>query len=364
MREAGNVTDQARNVGMDVPLPIRGTWRRAGCLLVLMIVSTWSLKSAENAPLFRLPTPNRAIFEPGGESRFFAPTAGKLWPSGTFGCVRTDGRQLHEGIDILFTQTDRRGEPTDPVTAVADGSVVYVNRKSGLSNYGLYVVVRHQTSGLTIQTLYAHLATIGPGVQVGARVAAGQLIGKLGRTTNTRSSISKDRAHLHLEFNFQLNPSYAQWHARHRVGERNDHGNWNGRNLLGVDPWKLYMEQQRLGSRFDLVKWIRSSPEVCRVFVRDSDFPWIKANPAFVRPNPRANKEGVAGFEIALDFMGVPMECTPRAASEMKRLVSNQVLYVNEAELSQHPCRRWVTKSGKGWVLSTAGLELMSLLTF
>ena len=49
---------------------------------------------------FQLPTANRALFEKGGEERFFVGTVGKPWTSGTFGCVRSDGWQMHEGLDI------------------------------------------------------------------------------------------------------------------------------------------------------------------------------------------------------------------------------------------------------------------------
>lgn len=332
--------------------------------VVLLAVALACAGMNAGEPLFRLPTANRAIFESGGEPRYFAPTVGKTWASGTFGCVRTDGHQLHEGIDILHLQRDARGEPTDPVMAVADGTVDYINLKSGLSNYGIYVVIRHSVDGLAVHSLYAHLRGVRDGLKVGDRVKAGEVFATLGRTTNTRSSIGKERAHLHLEFTFQVSPRYAQWHAIHKAGERNDHGNWNGQNLIGVDPWQLYREQQRLGARFDLARWLRGETEVCRVLVKSADFPWLRANPALVRPNPRAQKEGVAGVELALNYMGLPFECTPRAASELKSTAPNQVLYVNPVEAAEHHCRRWVTQRGGRWELTPAGLNRISLLTY
>lgn len=330
-------------------------------ILVALGLSSGSLLAQ---PAFQLPTANRAVFETGGEIRYFAPTVGNTWPSGTFGCVRTSGYQLHEGIDILHLQTDRRGEPIDPVMATADGTVAYVNRKSGLSNYGNYIVVRHSFPGLNLYSLYAHLSVIPPGMQVGTVVRAGDVIATMGRSTNTRSGIGKDRSHLHLEFDFQVHPRYADWHVRFRGSERNDHGNWNGHNLIGIDPWNLFLEQQRLGARFQLDRWIRGQTELLRVFVKSSSFPWIQANPALIRPNPRATKEGIAGYELALNYMGLPFECTPRAASEMKSLANGHVLYVNEVELQQHHCRKLVVKRGSRWELAPAGLELIQLLTF
>ena len=88
---------------------------------------------------FQPPTANHALFEPGGEERFFTGTAGKPPASGCYGCVRSDGWQMHEGLDILHRQTDRRGDPTDPVLATADGTVAYCSRKPSLSNYGNYI---------------------------------------------------------------------------------------------------------------------------------------------------------------------------------------------------------------------------------
>ena len=72
---------------------------------------------------FLLPTANHALLEENGVERFFVGTVGKPWTSGTFGCVRSDGWQIHEGLDVRCLQRDKRGEPTDPVLATADGAV-------------------------------------------------------------------------------------------------------------------------------------------------------------------------------------------------------------------------------------------------
>ena len=44
-------------------------------------------------------------------------TVGQPWTSGTFGCVRSGGWQMHEGLDIRCLQRDKHGEPLDPVLA-------------------------------------------------------------------------------------------------------------------------------------------------------------------------------------------------------------------------------------------------------
>lgn len=205
---------------MDRPL----VW--GACLLAL----------AAQAQPFQFPTANHALLEKGGEERFFVGTVGKPWVTGTFGCVRTGGWQMHEGLDIRCLQRDRHGEPTDPVLATADGTVVYISRRASLSNYGNYLVLRHEVEGLEIYSLYAHLHELRQGLKVGQAVKAGEPVAVMGRTANTRESISKDRAHVHFELNLLVNDRFASWYNKTFPGQRNDHGQWNGQNLLGIDP--------------------------------------------------------------------------------------------------------------------------------
>src|SRR5208282_6278957 len=137
------------------------------------------------------------LFIVGNEMKFFAPTApDKPWTSGSFGCVRDNGQRLHEGLDVRHLQTDRRGEPTDPVMATADGTVVYFSTKQSLSNYGNYLVVRHVVEGIEIYSLYAHLSAVRPGLKIGEQVKAGEVIATMGHTSNTAETIAKWRAHV------------------------------------------------------------------------------------------------------------------------------------------------------------------------
>jgi murein DD-endopeptidase MepM/ murein hydrolase activator NlpD len=313
---------------------------------------------------FQLPTANRALFEKGGEEKFFVGTVGKPWTSGTFGCVRNEGWQIHEGLDIRSLQRDQRGEPTDPVMATADGQIAYINAKPSLSNFGKYIVLRHVLDGIEIYSTYAHLSEIRTGLRAGQSVRAGEPIAVLGRTANTREGISKDRAHVHFELNLFINDRFEAWYKKTFPGQRNDHGMWNGQNMVGLDPRQILLEQQSSGAKFDLLSYLRNQTELCRVVVHKADFPWLKRYAALVRPNPRAEKEGVAGYEIALNFNGVPFELIPRAASEIKRGPKYQLLSVNEAEHRKNPCRRLVTKRGKRWELTTQGQNVLGLLTY
>ncbi|MEM7395078.1 MAG: hypothetical protein AAF492_22330, partial [Verrucomicrobiota bacterium] len=77
----------------------------------------------------------------------FMPTGSGRVMSAHYGSTRTDssGRpSFHEGVDIGPMARDRRGRATDKILAVADGTVAYANRRSGNSNYGIYIVLEHE----------------------------------------------------------------------------------------------------------------------------------------------------------------------------------------------------------------------------
>lgn len=313
---------------------------------------------------FQLPTANRAIFEKGGEEKFFVGTVGKSWESGTFGGVRSGGYQLHEGLDIRCLQRDKRGEPIDPVMASADGTVAYINRRPSLSNYGNYIILRHQIDGLEVYTTYAHLREVRPDLREGTSVKARETIGIMGRTANTGEGISKDRAHLHFEINLVLNDRFAEWHRKNMPGQRNDHGNWNGQNLRGLDPRLILLAQQRDGTRFSLANFVRNQTELCRVQVRDTSFPWIRRYPTLITSNPVAEKEGIAGYELVFNYVGVAYQVIPRAASELKSKSRTYLLSVNATEQQKNPCCKLVTQRRGRWELANNGVNLVSLLTY
>jgi murein DD-endopeptidase MepM/ murein hydrolase activator NlpD len=320
----------------------------------------WTAAAGAQSP-FQLPTANHALFEPGQELKFFAPTAPeKPWTSGSFGCVRSDGWQMHEGLDILHLQTDRHGEPADPVMATADGTVMYVSTKAALSNYGKYIVIRHIVEGLEIYSLYAHLSAIQPGIAAGAAVKAGQVIATMGRTSNTSETITKDRAHCHFELNVFVNERFQRWYNQYYTGQRNDHGIWNGRNLNGLDPREILLAEH--SGKFSILNFVRSQTELCRVLVLAKDFPYLKRYAPLVLKNPRAEKEGVAGYEVALNYNAVAFALMPRAASEIKGTGKIQLLSVNAAEEEAHHCRKLVVQRRGNWQLTEDGRREVELL--
>jgi len=312
---------------------------------------------------FQFPTANHALYEYGHELEFFAPTApDKPWTTGSFGCVRTDGRQMHEGLDIRCLQRDRHGEPTDPVMATADGTVVYFSDKPALSNYGKYIVIRHIIDGIEIYSLYAHLNAIQPGLTVGKSVRAGDVIATMGRTSNTGEIITKDRAHVHFELNVFVSEGFAGWYRQNFPHQRNDHGIWNGQNLDGLDAREILLAEHNPAAKFNLLNFIRGQTELCRVLVRSTNFHYLKRYPMLVLPNPVAQKEGVAGYEISLNYNGVAFALMPRAASEIHGSSRIQLLSVNDPEEQANPCRHLVVRRNGHWQLTETGLRELELL--
>jgi murein DD-endopeptidase MepM/ murein hydrolase activator NlpD len=102
------------------------------------------------------------------------------------------GRSFHAGLDFLAPAGDQ-------VAAAAGGRVVVAARHGG--GWGKLVVLAH---GSGVRTLYAHLSRID--VRLGARVAAGSIIGLVGATGRAFG------AHLHFEVHVRgaaVDPSTA-----------------------------------------------------------------------------------------------------------------------------------------------------------
>jgi hypothetical protein len=331
-------------------------------VLILFLLTVGAATVAAPRPVLTLPTANQALFEPGAEARFFAPTPGRSWTAGRFGCVRSEGRQMHEGIDILALHHDANREPLDTVHAAADGEVAYINRKAGLSNYGIYVVLRHRPEGLEVYTLYAHLREVLPAIQPGIRVRQGDTIGVLGRTTNTSTPIAKDRAHVHFEICLLLNPRFPEWLRRHYPGTPERHGMFNGRNLLGLDPEEIFRRQHREGAGFSLLACVRHQPEMFRMLLAGTSFPWLHRYPILIQRNRVAEREGIAAYEAAFDANGIPFRLAPRAMSQIEGPLRTRLLQVNEEEYRRKPCRRLISRKGPHWELTSNGRQLISLL--
>ena len=65
-----------------------------------------------------------------------------------------------------------------------------------------------------------------------------------------------------------------------------------------------------------------------------------------------------------LNYVGVPYQVIPRAASELKSKSRAYLVSVNAAEEQHNPCCKLVTQRSGRWQLANNGANLISLLTF
>lgn len=74
-------------------------------------------------------------------------------------------------------------------------------------------------------------------------------------------------------------------------------------------------------------------------------------------------KSGIAGYELVLNYTGLPIRLIPRTAAEIPGQAKVQLLSVNATEAANDACRKLVTKRGSRWELAYAGTQLIDLLT-
>lgn len=300
-------------------------WRVGLLLLAFPLVA----QAAERIELV-WPTPHPAWAQ-GRPARDFLMHAGSGDPdSGGFGGVRSSGTQFHEGIDIKPAKRDRRGEALDNVFAALAGVVRYVNPTAGDSSYGRYVVLEHPSATPAVYTLYAHLARIEPGVRAGVRVAAGQTLGLMGHSSGGYM-IPTARAHLHFEMGVMVTDNFQAWYDRQKFGSRNEHGNWNGMNLLGLDPLDFFNDwrARRVNTFQDYFTRMESVVKLRIATTRTPDF--VRRYPALLtKPIPMGI---VSGWEIRFNWSGIPFAWTPLNAKEVAGLAPNKpaIMEVNAA---------------------------------
>ncbi len=319
---------------------------------------------AQAASVFQFPTANHTLLQENGDAHFFVGTPGRPWTAGSFGCVRSSGYQFHEGADIRSIARDKRNEPTDPVLCTADGWVVHTNRKAGLSNYGKYVVVGHKVEGLEIYSIYAHLSRVNDEWKPGKWIAKGAQIGIMGRTSNTRQRISKERAHLHFEITLLANHEFPDFFKKKYPKGRNDHGIWNGQNLIGIDPAEVFRAQAASPAGFKLRDYLREQAPLFKLRVHQTEFAWIKRYRPLILRSPELSHEQVDGYEIAFNYGGLPYQLKPIAIENPPAGEPWELIHVDEAVYQKHPCRKLVIKTGAKWRLTAKGRQLIELLLF
>ena len=326
---------------------------------VIAVSTLFSATASAQRIEFSWPTPNRAWEQGRDYAAWVQPTVSGEPESGLFGCVRSSGGQFHEGLDIRATGHDRRGEATDVITAAMDGIVRHVNPSPGNSNYGRYIVIEHPDQTPAVYTLYAHLARVEPGIRPGVAVKRGQEIATMGRSASG-SAIPKERSHLHFEIGLVgTTQTFDAWYAWKKFGSPNEHGAYNGMNLLGIDPQDFLREWRR--QRVDNVQqYLDRMRAVVKVRVATSRTPdFITRYPSLLRkPMPLGL---VAGWEVECNATGLPFAWTPLTAAELggQRAGTAQIISADMALLRGSRCKSLARPTHGGF---TIGPDLAMVL--
>jgi len=337
-------------------------WGQSAAFPLSQVLSTGGAASAGEAAVGRMelawPTPHKGWAEGRPFSEYLQHAGSGDPRSGGYGGVRGSGAQFHEGIDIKCLSRDRRGEPLDPILAAMSGVVRHISTSPGKSSYGRYIVLEHPEVTPAVFTLYAHLARIAPGLQIGARVTRGQAIGTMGYSAGGYT-IPKARAHLHFEIGLVVTRDFQGWYDRQKFGSRNEHGMWNGMNMLGLDPLAFF-DAWRAGGINTPWDFISSRPAAVRVQVATRRVPdFITRYPALLtKPRPVGL---VAGWEIRFDWTGLPFAWTQLGASEVAGLPLDRprVVEVNETVNRREQSRRLAVSRRGVW---SAGRDLEIVL--
>jgi murein DD-endopeptidase MepM/ murein hydrolase activator NlpD len=294
------------------------------------------------------PTPNKAWAEGMPISAFIQPTAAGDPESGCYGDVRSNGGRFHEGIDIKSVARDRRGEPLDKVYAAMPGVVRYAGSHPGDGDYGRYIVIEHIGMTPAVYTLYAHLASVLPGIVPGAHVESGQEIAIMGHSSSSR--IPRERAHLHFEIGVMVTRDFESWYAWKKFGTPNERGLWNGFNLMGFDPLDFLNKwrEHKVDNFQDY--FAQMKPQVTlRIATRKvPDF--IQRYPSLLRAPLPAGPLG--GWEIQFEWTGIPISWHPLTPMEVISQSTGQVtiLSVDQASVEQHRAKALVRRRGAGYV--------------
>lgn len=326
-----------------------------------LLVSTAALAAGPRIEVV-WPTPNTAYLEGKPIDAYVQPTVSGEVTSGLFGCVRSGGLQFHEGVDLKPVSRDKRGEATDDIFATMAGVVRHVSHKAGESSYGRYVVIEHPRLEPAVYTLYAHLKSVAPGLKAGDTVALGQVIGTMGRSAGGYV-IPKDRAHLHYEIGLMVTRSFQSWYDWKKFGSRNDHGLYNGMNLMGVDALDFF-NRFRAREVNNFAEYFAQMPAVARVRIATRTVPdFVQRYPVLLEKEIPA--EGVAGWDVRVNETGLPFSWTPLSAIEVVGLRPDEVRLLDVDAEALKRCRgRTIAVSRRGGYMPGRDLNTMLQLVF
>ncbi len=319
---------------------------------LFLILASLSLEAKIHWPIQGHPIPrNKPV-----ETVIQATASGKP-ESGLFGCVRNSGYKFHEGIDIKSQKRDRYNRPLDKVISVLPGKVAYVNKVGGKSSYGIYIILEHNDQKPKVYSLYAHLASVEPGIIKGKTVAGGEVLGVMGSTAST--GIPRSRAHLHFEIGLRITDKFQTWYNQQKYPSKNEHGYWNGMNMIGLDVLDFFRKAAD-GKIHSIEDYFKTVPEAFRLRVRTTKTPdFIRRYSGLLTTKPPSKP---AGWDIAWSWYGMPISITPLFPQSTPSGPDIQIMKMNKTLLALHRCRSTLVTKGDSVQLGSTLKHYMKLM--
>lgn len=301
------------------------------------------------------PTPNPAFVSGQGFHAFLQKTGpDKDFSSGAFGCVRNNGYKFHEGIDLYPIKREKNGNPSDSIFSAMAGTVAYINHKSSESSYGKYLVLEHPDHSPSLYSLYAHLDNLRDDLRVGSKVDVAEVLGKMGHSSSFR--IPQSRAHLHFEIGFRLSQEFDTWYNRKSFKTPNKHGNYNGFNLVGINPLPFFKYYQS-GKMHTPNDFIKQLPEIVKLRVSSNTPPGIlRINPSLCASD--VIDKGTRSWICSFGPYGIPLSFTPSIEQHSDKL---EIISFNKMHQTGN-CRKLVEKKGNSLIPSEQLLSYLEIL--
>lgn len=312
-----------------------------------------------------LPTDNDALFRNDGPGfymfvdRNFEKQVTTPWEGGQYGFVRGPVRfgdrmvlmAFHEGVDIAPVKRDAAGEPLDEVRSISQGEVVHTSLSPGGSNYGRYVVVKHDWGQGPFCSLYAHLKSIS--VAPGQKVEPGTVLGIMGYSG---SGIDRRRSHVHLELNLMLSSRFEDWHTKNFRPSPNHHGIWNGLNLSGLNVAGFFLEHRK-NPALTAAEFVKQTPSAWKVVIpRKGELELLK-NYAWLGEGAEQTSPS---WEFTLAESGLPVAIRPSQLT----VARPQITWVrNQGMPHGYHTRGYVAGSGDTGTLTASGSRFVELLS-
>ena len=199
-----------------------------------------------------------------------------------------------------------------------------------------------------------------PGIRPDVVVRQGQTIALMGRSASGYA-IPKQRAHVHFEIGLYLSRNFQSWYNWKKFGSRNEHGVYNGMNLMGIDPLDFFNAHRarRINNVRDYFNQL--SPVVkLRIATRQRpDF--VDRYPGLVTKHPPML---IAGWEIEFSWTGLPYRWTPLDSTDVKGMRTNEVkiLSVDEKADARDKSKRLAISRRGQWVMTDDLQTVMQLL--